>query len=374
MTQRKEFDMNAPETQALRMKIYHGGFVSRGTMIAFPLCFPGASTPIPHDESFITALDVATDGMVYGATGGRRVHLFVGMFHGVTGAVFDMGVVEVADECVAVCCGEKKLIAFVNGPDGGRGLRCDLKLLPTYLLQEWSFSRDEIEDLGQPVPGEKIVHAVADRNRRTAVAATENHIVSIEFDTGEIKTLGEIEARGQLICSRTGSIFGFDGADHLWRLDSETGALTRDAVRLPDGTWDKRPPRWARGAPDDVFYTADNDGRLFAFDEDTGFSTPLAKLPLLPVGPMAVTHDGRLFGFCGDGISRMFTYDPATRKITDLGVAVSFFERRRYGYVFGDAVTGRDGQIFFGESDNLGHLWIYFPAIEKGPSTAPPPA
>ena len=24
--------------------------------------------------------------------------------------------------------------------------------------------------------------------------------------------------------------------------------------------------------------------------------------------------------------------------------------------VFGDAVTGRDGQIIFGENDNLGHL------------------
>jgi hypothetical protein len=78
---------------------------------------------------------------------------------------------------------------------------------------------------------------------------------------------------------------------------------------------------------------------------------------------MAVTHDGRLFGFCGDGISRMFAYNPAERRITDLGVAVSFLERRRYGYLFADAVTGRDGQIFFGESDNLAHLWIYFPPI-----------
>jgi hypothetical protein len=129
MTTRKQFDMNAPGTQALRMEIQHGGFMSRGTMIAFPLCFPGATAPIPHDESFITALDVAPDGMVYGATGGRRVHLFVGMFHGVTGAVLDMGVLEGADECVAVCCGRKKLIAFANGPEGGRGFRCDLKLL-----------------------------------------------------------------------------------------------------------------------------------------------------------------------------------------------------------------------------------------------------
>ena len=34
------------------------------------------------------------------------------------------------------------------------------------------------------------------------------------------------------------------------------------------------------------------------------------------------------------------------------------------GYVFGDAVTGCDGQIIFGENDSLGHLWLYFPKIK----------
>jgi hypothetical protein len=49
---------------------------------------------------------------------------------------------------------------------------------------------------------------------------------------------------------------------------------------------------------------------------------------------------------------------------TNLGVAESVLERRRYGYVFGDAVIGRDGQIIFGEDDDLGHLWLYFPRIQ----------
>ncbi|MGA2074229.1 MAG: hypothetical protein ABSH52_12070 [Terriglobia bacterium] len=34
------------------------------------------------------------------------------------------------------------------------------------------------------------------------------------------------------------------------------------------------------------------------------------------------------------------------------------------GYVFGDAVTGRDGEIVFGEDDDGGHLWLYFPRIQ----------
>ena len=61
----------------------------------------------------------------------------------------------------------------------------------------------------------------------------------------------------------------------------------------------------------------------------------------------------------------MFCYNPDTNEVTDIGVAVSVIERRRYGYMFADAVVGRDGQIYFGEDDDLGHLWMYFPVIDE---------
>jgi hypothetical protein len=63
-------------------------------------------------------------------------------------------------------------------------------------------------------------------------------------------------------------------------------------------------------------------------------------------------------------MSKLFCYDPAGQEVTHLGVAVSVFERRRYGYSFGDAVVGRDGEIVFGEDDDLGHLWLYYPRIQ----------
>ena len=49
--------------------------------------------------------------------------------------------------------------------------------------------------------------------------------------------------------------------------------------------------------------------------------------------------------------------------ISNLGVATSVLEHRRYGYQFGAAVTGRDGEIVFGEDDNGGHLRLYFPKV-----------
>ena len=78
---------------------------------------------------------------------------------------------------------------------------------------------------------------------------------------------------------------------------------------------------------------------------------------------MAATFDGRVFGACGEGVAYLFCYDPVDGTVTDLGCAVSTLQRRRYGYVFGDAVLGRDGYVVFAEDDDLGHLWLYFPRI-----------
>jgi hypothetical protein len=85
---------------------------------------------------------------------------------------------------------------------------------------------------------------------------------------------------------------------------------------------------------------------------------------------MAVVPDGRLFGFCGEGMANLFCCDTVSGSVNKLGVAASILEQRRYGYKFGDAVTGPDGEIVFGEDDNGGHLWLYFPKI-KGVSSTP---
>ena len=51
------FDPNSQEIKAYRNELAHQ-FVREGTIVAFPTCLPGMTTPIPHDESRITALDI----------------------------------------------------------------------------------------------------------------------------------------------------------------------------------------------------------------------------------------------------------------------------------------------------------------------------
>ena len=359
----RRYNRNSPEARALIDEIVHGTFMKEGTMVAFPTCFPGASVSIPADESHITALDATTEGIIYGGTSGRAVHLFVGMFHGVTGVVFDRGVVEGATRCVAIACGKRKFVACVNGPQGGRVVTGALQHLPFDLIQEWGFSRTPFQDLGK-VNDEPILHAVADSTQSQLVGITTGHLFTVSFDDGKIEVVGEVPGFGRIANASKSSIVGQDGPNHLWRYDVGSRSIQRRAVKLPEGAWDNTAITWARDAQSGLLYTADNKGSLYSYDEQRGFSAPLGQATLAPVGPLAVTHDGRLFGFCGSEMAKMFCYDPQSGKVTNLGVAVSVLERRRYGYVFGDAVTGRDGEIVFGEDDDLGHLWLYFPRIQ----------
>jgi hypothetical protein len=359
---KQRYDKNTPEARALTDEIVHGTFMKEGTMAAFPTCFPGASTPIAADESHITALGTSEDGMIYGGTSGKAAHIFVAMFHGVTGAVFDRGTVTDANRCVAVCCGKKKFAACVNGPSGGRVVVGALEKLPFDLIQEWGFTRPPLEDLGQ-VNGEQTVHAITAPSTELMVGVTTGHVFTVDLEKGRIDVAGEVPGKGRIACGSKGGIFGLDGSRHLWRWDVASGKVQRRAIELPGGAWDQEALTWARDDYSGLLYTADNSGVLFSFDEDRGFGSRIGKTPLAPVGPMAVTHDGRLFGFCGSEMAKMFCYNPEGGDLKNLGVAVSVLERRRYGYVFGDAVTGRDGQIIFGENDDLGHLWLYFPRI-----------
>ncbi len=361
---RKHFDYSSPEVRQQVKDILVGAFIRQGTMLAFPTSFPGATVPIVLDESRITALDITPEGIVFGGTSGRRAHIFVGMFYGLSGMVFDMKTVDDADHCPAVCCGKKNLLACVNSPGrGGRIFLAPLQPLAPDLIEEWFIKRPAFSELGEAVPGEPIIHAVSDASLDTLVGVTSHHLFTVDFESGTIQTIGEVPGRGRLAVASEGCIVGQDGSTHLWTYTPQTRALRREAIRLPFGAWGEEPLIWSRGPG--RLYAADNSGHLFSYDSEGGFSSSLGKTMLVPVGPMAVTVDGRLFGFCGSGIAKMFCYDPGRKGVADLGAAASFFERRRYGFVFGDAVTGREGELIFGEDDDLGHVWLYFPRIQS---------
>jgi hypothetical protein len=369
-----QFDPESPKIKAYLDDVHHGTFIKEGTMVACPTCYPGMTTPIPLDECHITALDGTPKGTLYGGTSGHQAHLFIAQFHGLSGVVFEMAAPEGATNTVAACCAGSRMFAFVNGARGGRAVSVrQTDLFGEDFIQEWGFTRPALADHGECFSGEPVVHAIAGPERKSVVAITSRHIVTIDATAGaanvKLNVAGEVPGSGRIALGSWGGVFGRDDRDSVWRFDVAKGNIARRAFDLPKGFGDV-PLIWATDPSAGLLYTADAAGRLYSLQEGSGFSAVLAQAPLAPVGPMAVTFDGRLFGFCGDEMSKMFCFDPATGKVANLGVAASVLERRRYGYTFGDAMTGRDGEIVFGENDNGGHLWLYFPRIKAAGAKA----
>ncbi len=354
--------MNTPEMRAYRREVEEASFTKEGMMIAFPTCFPGVTTPITHDESRITALDIIPNGTIYGGTSGYQAHLFAANFYGIRGAIFDLGVVNDANECVAVCCGKSNFAAFVNGPKGGRAIISRNSRIDTDLIEEWGFDRPQYEDLGECVAGEPVIHAAGDQESEIIVGTTSKHVFKLDLKSKKIDILGESPSGGQVARTSKGGFIGRDSNSGLWHYNPSSGSFRKGAIKLPQGKWNNN-LSWARDNHSGMLYTADEDGRFFSYQEDKGFSAPMDKAMLTPVGSMAVSNDGRVFGFCGSVMSKLFCLDPSTGKVSALGSAASIIEHRRYGYEFGAAVTGRDGEIYFGENDNGGHMWMYFPRI-----------
>lgn len=366
MQTKGRFDPNSPAIKAYENALAQQ-FVREGTMVAFPTCLPGMTTPITHDECRITALDINDDGQVFGGTTGRQAHLFTARFHDLTGIVLDAGVVPDATNTVAVCCGKSRTVAFVNGARGGRAIAIpDIDLAQDW-IQEWGLSPQALQDLGECVPNEPVVHAIADPSRTTAIGITTGHLFTLALDSGKVTVIADVSGRGHLGMGTSG-VFGQDDGARLWHFDLASGKIRRAAAALPEGEW-KTGLRWARGGDPSQLLTADDAGHLFSLDENRGFHS-LGKAHLSPVGPMAITPDGRLFGFCGSEMANLFCCDITSGSYTNLGVAASVFEKRRYGYQFGDALTGPEGEILFGEDDNDGHLWLYFPKIQRVPRTS----
>jgi hypothetical protein len=360
MQTKGRFDPNSPAIKAYENELAHQ-FVREGTMVSFPTCLPGMTTTITHDECRITALDINSEGQIYGGTSGRRAHLFAAAFHDLTGVVLDAGSVPDSTNSVAVCCGKPRTLAFVNGARGGRAIAIPNIDLAQDWIQEWGLNPPVLEDLGECVPGEPMVHAICETSRSKVIGITTGHLFTMDVESGKVTVVEAISARGHLGIGSSG-VFGHDDGARLWHFDLASGKVRRAAVDLPQGRWTDG-LRWARGGDNGQLFTADDSGHLFSFDEKKGFRS-VGKAHLAPVGPMALIPDGRLFGFCGEEIANLFCCETSTGSVSNLGVAASVLEKRRYGYQFGDAVIGPEGEVVFGEDDNDGHLWLYFPKIK----------
>lgn len=382
-----EFDLTSSHVRNT-VQYHHRGFVQEGTTLAVPLAFPGITTPIPADECAIVALAMDATHMVLGGTAGRRAHLFAAVTRAATGVVHDLGPIPGATACTAVMPAPDRIIYLAaSGPEGGTLYSHPAVPWPYDCLQEWGFSRPGYTELARPFADEGIADAVLDEERRTIFGISDRTgtFFSVELDTGKVSKVGKVDAvhrfSRRIVRDLDGRIWGTACNGSLWRFDPNDGSLTDTETWIPCAAGREIHNRAEAFALDPVtgviYGSGSADGFLFAFDSATGEVRSLGKPGVSPtIRALTVGNDGRLFGIVGGGddIGHLFVYEPAGHTIRDLGVPISLFGVRAYGYVFASALTGADGELFLGQAERVSHLWLYCPAIPEREAGAPPVA
>jgi ribosomal protein L24E len=334
-------------------------YVRKGTFIAHQLGWEGVTQTLQPDESVINCLDISENGVVYGGTGVRAAHLFESRFTGSVGFIRDLGGQIENAVCAAVCCHKDKVVAFVNDHIGVRVViyNYDTPFGADPIQEFWRFDYSAI-DIGYIFKSDNCINAIRDNSREKIIGVTQNTLFSFNVSTRKASEISSLSKPGRLIADSCNDIYGLDDSCYVWRYTFANDNLDRRALKLPKGLWNAHDVKMA--ADKRHVYISDSEGNVYYFSRNKEISF-LFKTHQKPVSTMVVTPDARIFGFCGTDMQNMFAFDLQNGNYENLGVAVSTHQRVRYGYQFSDSVVGMNGEIFFGESDNSGHLWTYCP-------------
>lgn len=377
---------------------------------------------IPADDSRITALLTHSNGLVYGATSGKKQsYLFLynryinkvrplGKIGGATGVYHTL--LEGRDGALYIGAGLNMFAHFeftrdfpveyngienqmwkdirkpYQGYEGGHLYRYAPKTgdIQTYTNDDPA----PLEDLGIPVPGNTIYAMTFDPDRKRIYGITypDAHFFIFDLETKKTRDLGEF------LTNRV-----YAGPERHWRsvpralyCDPKTGDVYTSGdngwfVRLPRGgdkfllTRMRLPGEYGEGQSSYDYPVVESiieaEGNVFASSSD-GFLLWLdpAKDDLAVLGKprdsrrmraLAAGRDGLLYMITGEPerVSKLHTYQfrKGFRELGTFAVDRSPYYAHRAFQM--DAMTvGADGAVFCGESDRGGRLFFYLPGAD----------
>jgi hypothetical protein len=333
---------------------------------------------IPPDESAIRALAVAPNGAIYGATSGKRSHLFV--LHPLRGYVQPLGFLKGVTEVRALAVSNAgELFIGAAGPGGHlfkytppkdedtRPIRVDAPV--------------EVTDLGAPVPSDGI-HALTMfrlANLIYGLTYPNGHFFSFDGHASKFTVHGKVAEHnipgehfekeknvGRAIgVDANGLVFtsGEDGV--LFRLATPPERLRLTVSSVPGREPYNRVDAWAADACG-ILYGGTNDGYLFRFDPKKLTVENLGK-PLMQsrIRGLVFSSNGKLYGVGGDDdeMARLFSYDPARGTYEILGI-IDVNRRPFYSwraYVIDAMAIGLDDTIYLGQAERKSKLYLYYP-------------
>lgn len=350
------------------------------------LGYPPADV-IPADESAVRSLAVAPNGALYGATSGKRSHLFVlfpvhgyvqplCVLEGVSTVHRSLVVSKAGDVYVGSGDKDGHLYRYSTKGDEGKPSRVDTACVVT--------------DLGGPAAGEGIFSLTIDPMTGMIYGLTSPGGQFFSFDTGSGKFAvhGKVAERpipGEkfedyknigraMVVDGDGRVFtsGENGA--IYRYHASSG-LERLGVSAPTvrgrGPYN-RVDAWAKG-PCGMLYGGTSDGYLFRLDPRTLTMENLGKpLNQYRIRGLVLAGNGKLYGVGGDDdeMARLFSYDPRTGAYEMLGM-IDVNRRPFYSwqaYVVDSMAIGADDTIYIGQAERKSKLYLYYPEPVAGPA------
>jgi len=104
------------------------------------------------------------------------------------------------------------------------------------------------------------------------------------------------------------------------------------------------------------------DGILFQFYPDKEKIISLGKVINQPrIRCLAFGNNGYLYGIAGKNCCHLFKYNPKERDLRDIGILYVTSPRYWHGYEFDAAITGENGEIYFGQNERISYLFVYSP-------------
>jgi len=343
---------------------------------------------IPNGESGISSLTVAPNGYLYGATSGKRSHLFVliprhgyvqplGVIPGATAVTHAVAVSDSGDVYIGTSP-EGHLLKYTPQDQFHQGIQIG-KPLP-------------VTDLGQPVSGESIFalnidstpSIISDRKAGVIYGLTSPnaHFFEYAIAGGKFTDLGVVAQRvpvgekfekdkmmsRMLVVDQKGIVFASGENGAFYRFDPNLQKLEELSIHAP--AVPGREP-WTRvdaflPDPSGVIYGGTSDGYLFRLDPEKLTVTNLGK----PLGQYRIDGlvrgpNGKLYGVGGDkdDMARLFSYDPSAGAYEILGFVD--VNRRPYytwqAYVIGAMASDDRGTVYIGEDERISKLYLFYP-------------
>ncbi len=337
---------------------------------------------IPADECAIRALAVAPDGRLYGATSGKRSHLF--MLDPAHGYVLPLGFLEGVSAVEGALVVSRAGDVYIGTVPGGHLLRYGQSSPRPDSVPEVRKALPVV-DLGAAVDGESVSALAIDRARDRIYGLTRpgGCFFSYVIESGHFTVHGQVAEHdipgekfenqkniGRAIAIDVdGNAYTSGEGGYLYQYSPSTCVLRKLAVTVP--TVPGREPfnrvdAWALGSDNAILYGGTSDGYLFRLDPAKQQVWNLGKpLNRYSVRALVLARNGKLYGIGGDDdeMAELFSYDPSGGIYELLGMLD--VNRRPYyswqAYVVDCAAVGNDGTVYLGQSERLSKLYLYHP-------------